>query len=82
MRAFFFLVLVLTIDLLPWNSSRFSSILSCFLDLLLSLIPCLIFLLMSLSLGPSLSCPCFSSLDEGQELLVFAVDHFFPSVPQ
>ena len=49
MRTFFVLVLMLPIDLIPMNSSRISSIFSCLLDLLLSLIPRLIFLLMSVT---------------------------------
>ena len=49
---------MLAVDLIPLNSSRISCIyFSCLVDLLLSLIPCLIFLPMSISLAPCLFCP-------------------------
>ena len=76
MKLFFFLVLMLAIDLIPLNCSRIFCTCSCLLDLL-SLIPCLVFLLMSFHLGLVFSVHIFSSLDEGQELCVFAVDRFF-----
>ena len=50
MRIFFFLILMLAIDLIPFNSSRrIFCTFSCLLDLSLPLTPFLIFLLMSLT---------------------------------
>ena len=69
---------MLAIDLSSLNSSRISCIFSWLLDLLLSLIPCLIDLLADVShLGLVFSVNLFSSFDEDLELLVFAVDRFF-----
>ena len=61
---------MLAIDLIPLTSSRIFCTLSCRLDLLLSLIPCLIFFAdVSLS-GPYVfSVHMFSSFDEGQRAL-------------
>ena len=62
----FFSCLMLAIDLSPLNSSRISCTFSCFLDLLLSLIPCLIDLLADVShLGLVFSVHVFSFFDEG-----------------
>ena len=49
MRTFFFLVLMLPIDLLPRSSSRIACILMCLWIFCCLSIPCLIFLLMSLT---------------------------------
>ena len=62
----FFSGLMFAIDLSPLNSSRISCIFSSLLDLLLSLIPCLIDLLADVShLGLVFSVHVFSSFDEG-----------------
>ena len=62
---------------IPLNSSRiYYALFSCLVDLSLCLLPCLIFLLMSLTWALS-SLSIFSPFKEGQELLVFAVDRFF-----
>ena len=61
-----FSCLMFAIDLSPLNSSRISCIFSCLLDLLLSLIPCMIDLLADVShLGLVFSVHVFSSFDGG-----------------